>query len=178
MMHGKKRKDLLSHYEFREQIALAWLDPNTYWYSRQTKVKQNKAAKRSLASQSSSDTIKTRSSTQQEPSVKRAKRDTDISLHPHTGMLKHKLNHNVQHWARPRVFPKAKCALHYWASNIDDRSQIVFCSVCEVHLCTSCFEVYHTDEDLAEKKETLCAEFIEKRKINLSLAIDSETVYR
>ena len=57
MMHGKKRKDLLSHNEFREQVAFAWLDPNTYWYSRQAKVKQNKAAKRSLASQSSSDTI-------------------------------------------------------------------------------------------------------------------------
>ena len=91
-------------------------------------------------------------------------------------MLKRRLDHSVQHWARPRESPKAKCALHYWASSIEDRSQIVFCSVCEVHLCTFCFEIYHTDEDLAEKKETLCGEFIEKRKINLSFAVDSETV--
>ena len=30
LLHGRKKTELLTHYEFRKSIALAWIDPKTY----------------------------------------------------------------------------------------------------------------------------------------------------
>jgi hypothetical protein len=54
LSHGKKKKDLLSHYEFRCQITKAWLDPETHWKDRDNKKTANR--KRSIDSVASADT--------------------------------------------------------------------------------------------------------------------------
>jgi flagellar biosynthesis/type III secretory pathway M-ring protein FliF/YscJ len=33
-MMGKNKNEILTHYKFREQVALAWIDPKTYWPNR------------------------------------------------------------------------------------------------------------------------------------------------
>jgi flagellar biosynthesis/type III secretory pathway M-ring protein FliF/YscJ len=37
-MMGKKKSEILSHYKFREKIALAWIDPVKYWPDRKYKA--------------------------------------------------------------------------------------------------------------------------------------------
>ena len=34
IMNGKKKSECMSHNDFRRQIALAWIDPDTYWPDR------------------------------------------------------------------------------------------------------------------------------------------------
>jgi Transposase IS4 len=168
LMHGKKRNEILSHYEFREQIALAWLDPNEYWPDRYIKVLSQKRSFDSIAS--SVDTGRqTRSSKMQqhvEPVVKRAKKLTDASLNASEGALKCRLNHSIPHWPLPKKSKKAKCALHYWAAGVEDRAQIVKCSVCDVHLCVSCFQIYHTTHHLMDEKDNLFGKFLDKKMMS------------
>ena len=57
---GKKKKDLLSQYEFRKQIALAWIAPDTYDPCFADKDK--KEAKRKRKSTSPSHSIASNSS--------------------------------------------------------------------------------------------------------------------
>lgn len=91
--------------------------------------------------------------------LSKAPRVSDASLDPVSGSLKCRLQHNETfHWPTPRQRPKSKCSLHYWAARIADRSQIVRCSICKVHLCTACFEKFHVVPDIVLRKDELAEE--------------------
>jgi Transposase IS4 len=170
LMHNKKKKDLLTHYEFREQIIKAWLEPETYWLDHKTETQSNKKRKHSLFTTSSSSidaSMQTRQQTQvmqQAGDGKRAPKMTDESLDQVDGTLACRLQHNLPHWTQPKRTKRSKCCMHYWASGIEDRGQIVRCATCKVHLCTSCFEGFHTIEDLVAEKEKLGRQMTECKK--------------
>ena len=160
----EKKKNLLSHYEFRNKIALAWLDSKEHWPNRDVKSFVKKRSAASISSSIESER-QTRSSTKPtpEPMQKRAKKLTDYSLDPNEGALKCRLDHTVSHWPLPPCGKKVKCALHFWAAGIEDRAQIVKCSLCEVHLCVSCFQIFHVTHSLLDAKDNLFGEFIDKK---------------
>jgi hypothetical protein len=163
LMHGKKKNEILTHYEFRYEIVCAWLDPDTYWADRyNNKRKRDTSSSMGSRGTSGCDSRETRSSLANKKKIvndKQAPRVTNKALDPVKGALKDRLDHTKKHWPRPRKSLHVKCALHQWAG-IVDRSQILLCSHCRVHLCSSCFELFHTEEDLvgnyASKHEKCC----------------------
>jgi hypothetical protein len=163
MLHGKNRKDLLSHYEFRKQIILAWLEPETYWMDRDNASKSSKR-KRAVESISSKDTRQTRSSNDKSAGSQRATPFTDLTLNPATGALSCRLDHSGDgHWPTPKLLPRAKCALHYWSTCVEERRHVVLCTNCKVHLCTYCFRMFHTVEDLVGQKDRISDELLQKK---------------
>jgi hypothetical protein len=167
LSHGKKKKDLLSHYEFRCEIAKAWLDPETNWKNRDKKKPASR--KRSIDSVASAESGRqTRGSTNCAEDdagrrVTKAQRVSDISLEPRTGKLKGRLDITLGHWPTPKINLKAKCALHNWAAGIEEAGQIVCCSSCGVHLCTYCFQYFHTVENIVETKHDLMGDLIARK---------------
>ena len=52
---------------------------------------------------------------------------------------------------------RAKCCLHWWATErkMDIRSKVVCCASCLVPLCFDCFDLFHEEPALVEKKEII-----------------------
>jgi hypothetical protein len=132
ILNGKKKKDLLSHYEFRKQIALAWLDPETYWPERELNSK-GKKRNRSSESIGSDDTRHTRSGNIRSKSKKRFQ-VSNTSLALHTGMLGCRLDTELLHWPVASEAKRAKCALHYWAADLEEK-KILFCVKDAIFIC-------------------------------------------
>jgi hypothetical protein len=57
---------------------------------------------------------------------------------------------------------RPKCALHCWASGLEQTSNVYGCTFCGVTLCVECFRIFHTEksEDLVEKKKTYHDHFV------------------
>jgi Transposase IS4 len=159
---GKKKKDLLSHYEFRKAIALAWLDPDTYWANRYNDtVLENKGTKRKLDDMSTSTKATTRSSSK---NLKRPTAVTDKSLDPYVGLHACRLSRDPPHWPKPQQTKRTKCALHHWAADLEERPHVVMCSRCRVNLCVHCFETFHSVENIVGQKNKICNELLELKK--------------
>jgi hypothetical protein len=173
-MMGKKKKHLLSQYEFRKQIALAWIAPNTY-DPRFAKSEAKKCKRKlpspsqsisSISSQSRSAKLSPRTSPRgnleedvvDDPAV----RFTDSSL-AIGGSLSRRLRTDLKHQPALERKPKSKCQLHHWASHCVYRARILWCQDCQVHLCVGCFSIFHDVEDLVENKVKLGSLFQEQQ---------------
>jgi hypothetical protein len=90
----------------------------------------------------------------------------DSSLHPDKGGLRDRLNHYGNfHGPTPPKNKSARCALHCWFNrNWQVMQGVVCCRHCQVHLCIDCFELFHTERDLVQKKESLMTPIAEKYK--------------
>ena len=164
MLHSQQP---ISHLQFCKAIALAWLDPHNNW-PRHAKIhpkvteRTSRVLSESSVDCSSTTTITTRSSLKKRKPKTRARRFSDVSLHPVKGNLNDRL-HQVQHWPVAKTVSKAGvCQLHRWASGGSKRKRgntLFKCSYCEVTLCGRCFLPYHTVSDLQGIKETLRIEY-------------------
>jgi hypothetical protein len=102
---------------------------------------------------------------------------SDHSLLP-TGKLACRLDNCRQHLpmtAKAAGKPHAKCSLHRWAlgrAHDDVRNNLLFCSDCYVVLCVDCFSVFHTEEDIVNKKEDL------RKMMEKELLLKKEFVWR
>ena len=171
---GKKKQDILSHYEFRRQIALAWLDPETYWPERRFPKRKSdgdstQATKRTRLDDETVPTLTrvTRSSVNASAAVagtapteapklrKRASRLTNQSLHPTKGLFAMRLRIDPPHMPVAPVCGRPKCVLHKWSTEEIERSKVMLCSVCSIHLCIHCFRTFHVVPDIVEKKEDI-----------------------
>jgi Transposase IS4 len=129
-MWKKKKKSIMSHYEFRRQIALTWLlsgsDPSCQGTKRARTVSANDSECAS--------------------SYSKSKKVSDASLDPNNGSLCIRLDDD-QHFP---VIPTSKrpcCSLCRWVEqekDIKNRSGIVVCDKCQVSLCIDCFKPFHT----------------------------------
>ena len=153
-------KKAVSHYNYIKEIALAWVNPELYWPKkiRPTKRKakgeidSNKRKTRSAVRHLDTESVCTTSS--KAPNV------TNESLHPATGNLSCRLNNSVQHLPECPSVKRPICQLHRWARGRDAkevRGGIVKCSVCRIHLCISCYKVFHLEASIVEKKDEIAA---------------------
>ena len=88
----------MSHYEFRKQIALAWIDPTTYWKDRMKNNQQKKppttcsTETESRPSRKRSQSVSVASAQSIGGVKKRAIHVNDNTLCPRTGSLRHRLS--------------------------------------------------------------------------------------
>jgi len=132
----KKKTSLLSQYEFRSQIALAWLkgaqDTTGNQASEQTK-------KRKIYDDSTTSTRSTKSC-----------RVTDASLSPRNGALRSRLD-NDYHYPVPSAADRPCCSVCRWTASSRDekvRTNVFTCDRCNVSLCIGCFKPFHTIADV------------------------------
>jgi hypothetical protein len=163
LLHGKKKSSLLTHYQFREQICLALINPEEYETKRvnvdgqpQLKDPPQSTKKRKRKSESP-ERPTTRSIAKSMMDRKKSPKMTDRSLCPENGILRHRLDHTLEHWPIPKEAERSKCALHNWAGDVGYRAQVAYCKVCNVHLCLQCYKDFHTIRDIVKEKKNLAA---------------------
>lgn len=123
----------LSHYDFRKEIALAWIRPDLHNQKKTTKRKRIEP--RSIDTSEQTVSTSTRSATkklklhtpfvQNNITSKRATGFTDKTLHPVHGHLKIRLSEG-NHWPAQCQKTDARCQLHYWVTDKKTRSQLLF----------------------------------------------------
>lgn len=174
-MMGRKKKDLLSSYDFRTQIACAWIAPSTQDPCFASKDKREAKRKRKLASPSQSVASNSSQSAKLPPRksprmsladdivTATTHRLTDSSLAVGGYLSMVHLHADLTHRAFPERKPKSKCQLHCWASGCLYRARILWCPDCQVHLCDHCFSTFHDVNDLIKNKDKLGSLFCEQK---------------
>ena len=157
----------MSHYNFHKAIALAWIDPATYWPDRMKKTHMlqeqwmTETQTTSASSNSERNDVSTSSSNRSSWSHKRSvtssgsmqtngieatKKKHAIPMNnTQTGMLWHHLNvHRGAHMPKASENKEPKYTLHSWGANKKNCKQILKCGTCGIHLCIECFGKFHT----------------------------------
>jgi hypothetical protein len=148
-------KKLLSHYQFRKMIALAWINPSQFAEGN----KKNTKRKYSNDDISCARSTRSYSSARERcNSTQKGAYISDESLHPHHGALKIRLSGLYHHCpARPHA-KDPTCSLHRWASEdnaFKRRGNIMKCDCCNVNLCIDCFPLFHRIEDVKKLKSEI-----------------------
>ena len=156
-MHGLKP---MTHYHFREKVALAWLDEERFWpgrYSRRPKINTECKSRKTHVSATASSARVTRSvasSTNTSVTLKSCKALNQNSLENGTFDQRLILSDEFTHLPTPAVSKHSECQLHKWADK-RTRKQIAYCSDCNVCLCIQCYKAFHTVLDLRRVKNDL-----------------------
>ena len=159
-------KTPMSHYKFREAIGLALIDPTKYWPDRmankkrktspitETETNQRTQRKRVVPSSLEAPQQPSGCSSASSTMKKRATPVTDITLCPRTGVLRDRLRvQRGAHMPLPSDSKEAQCAMHRWATKEKKRSQILKCATCQIHLCSECYKLFHTVEEVAQLRQ-------------------------
>ena len=162
------KSKLISHYEFRKDISLGLIDPDTYM-----KLNGGVAVGEEVSDISVSDISTNTSSTRRTGISTRSSKPekapyvNDASLNPLHGKLKIRLDHTQEHFPNDDVRQTYTlcCALHRWASSDgrQKRERVEVCTSCKVALCMSCFRKFHVVEDVTKLK-TLVQRVIDSEK--------------
>lgn len=166
--HQMHNLEYISHYRFREQLFLAWMDSDQYWPTRYSTRKRFKKASASVegsamkrgkqessASLSSLSTRMTRSSTSSlVPNSGGKKHCTTLTLgNLESGLFGKRLilNEVCTHFPLPVRSKHSECQLHKMF-NKRTRKQVMLCPDCNLTLCILCFKPFHTVDDLNKIK--------------------------
>jgi hypothetical protein len=127
-MWKKNKKSLMSHYEFRRQIALAWLlvEGETWSASKQI---------RTISDMSTATT-----------SSNKSRKVSAASLDPNNGTLRMRLDDD-QHFPVISTNKRPCCSLCHWVKEEKDTKNhlgIVACDKFRVSFCINCFKPFHT----------------------------------
>ena len=160
LMHQLKP---ISHYRYREMVALAWINPDKYWPNRYGKQRSDAGTTRSVSTCSSSQTpstgistlssgsstITTRSSKNKNVHKKRklARVFTENALDDGKFDLRLSLSAEAPHLCMPVHSKHSICQLHNWAGK-RTRKQLLYCPDCRICLCVYCYKVFHTVANL------------------------------
>jgi Transposase IS4 len=191
MESGIPRREWMSHYEFRKQIALAWVskDEPSLKQRRKANLPENlpKVAGKRKEAPIPSSARRTRTKVATDRAVKqtpasitavdKAAKDSsskkgkacavsDASLNSSNGPFARRLDRDAGHWLT-EVPNRPKCALHRWAcgNEMSYRLNVFACSFCMVNLCIDCFRIFHTEPgpSMIQSKEKFAAHFESKR---------------
>lgn len=169
----KKKSELISHYEFRKQIALALICPKLHGGKRSDENNEDErttasatTTERPTKKQKTNTTFTTRQQLAQNTKSKRSVRVNDKTLDPINGDLACRLNHDLDHFPDNNYDNKqsanAKCALHRWYNrDIQKKDNILICSTCQVALCKYCYKAFHKEHDI-ERLRAHVAKMCEK----------------
>jgi len=145
----KKRR---SHLEFRKDLAIAWIDPEYFWrYLESNKVPHKRKSAEEAISPITLD------SAIQSIAKRRCTAITELSLDPNNGSLKCRLSRNgIDHMHDKPLNGKdsTRCQLHRWLG-FEYCKYVSFCRACNVHLCVSCYRLFHTEIDIVGQKTEL-----------------------
>jgi hypothetical protein len=146
---GTPKKNILTQFEFRRSIALAWMKPDEYWLTTGTKQAETSSA------------VKKRKRASPRNKAVRAIYLNDTALNAETGKLKGRVNHHgLIHLPVPPTAIKPICACHRWAGNRKlpkVAAQILLCKACKIHLCLDCFDKFHTEVDVTALRRSVLA---------------------
>ena len=113
---------------------------------------------------------------------------SDNNLHPSTGSLIMRLLFGVlfHHLPSDIIIQKSPyCKLHIWSGVKQCRKKIIECSTCNITLCHTCYNVFHTSHDICASKNDLkkCLGFIDDSQIgdnnddtNISISVSGAIV--
>ena len=149
-------KCAVSHYDYIKEIALAWINQDIYWPKKIINIKRKAPIDDGKRKTRASRALRTESISS---SSSKATPFNDKTLHPR-GKLNCRLNTSVQHFPECSTISRPQCQLHRWARNREGkevRGAILTCSICRVHLCISCFKIFHTEAYIVSKKEDIAA---------------------
>ena len=137
----KKKSELISHYEFRKQIALALICPKLHGGKRSDENNEDErtsasatTTERPTKKQKTNTTFTTRQQLAQNTKSKRSVGVNDKTLDPINGDLACRLNHDLDHFPDNNYDNKqsanAKCAMHRWYNrDIQKKDNILICTV-------------------------------------------------
>ena len=163
LIHGRQKKDLISHHDFRRAIAIYWINEE---YSKRTRVSEGTIVigwkcKKSQGSRGESSTVSTLT---QDTITKKKKACavTDSSLCPERGALKTRLNSALDH-IPDEAKPNARCGLHRWL-NVETQKAISYCIGCNVNLCHQCYRYVYKTHDIVACKLALTTKYYKMHK--------------
>ena len=146
---------LLSHYEFRKMIALAWINPSQFAGGDKKNLKRKCGDDNISSARSTQSSI---SSSESCNSVKKGAYISDESLHPYHGALKIRLSGLYHHCPAHPYAKDPTCSLHWWAADDNAykrRGNIMRCDCCNVNLCIDCFPLFHRIKDVKRLKSEI-----------------------
>jgi hypothetical protein len=153
----KKQKNVMSQYEFRYNIVMAW-----FGCLPDQQFSENK--KKRTWDEFSSITSATAASSQ-----KRAKHVNDKSLDPISGSLRDRLGTDF-HYIIESESKDPSCSVCRWAmsteSKRDDRVRgkcIGTCDKCGINICMKCFKIFHTIGNVKKLRAEVCTHLNRKK---------------
>ena len=152
-------KQAVSHYDYIKQVALAWINQEEYWPKKQKVASRKRPTQEPIRVTRGRKKLDTGSMSVSSNNSK-CHGIKNESLHPTNGKYSCRLNMSVQHFPEGPKTKRARCALHKWSRDQQGPevfSSVVLCSVCRVHLCLSCYKLFHTEADIIGKKECIAA---------------------
>ena len=149
-------------YEFRKAIAEYWINPELI-----SSEISSSGKKRSINElfDSSNDSCSVSGVTNPflspAPSLaseqtieSKSARISDSSLDERKGLLRKRLDTLLDHLPEPARKAKPRCGLHHWL-NKRKEAKIAFCPTCRVHLCLTCYGMFHRIGPLVSMKTKL-----------------------
>ena len=136
--YGRDKNNLMSHHDFRMEIALYWINPEECDQQRKSEAPYDVKRKSSSTSTILSVTVESSIAYNQNKRVKTGLRHvTDESLCPTTGSLKCRLDPAVDH-IPDEANGRARCRLHWWGG-VETQKKILACPGCGVSFCVKCY---------------------------------------
>ena len=153
LSQGVEKRNILSQYEFRKAIALAWIDPKSYWKST--------SKKRSADTLNETVGVNTRNK-----KIKKSKATciTDDSFGPN-GNMKDRMSRAVDHDLE-LCTKHSRCAIHRWATDrkVSLHTNVFFCPGCNICVCIECHKLLRHEKDILGMKKELCCKFTNEMK--------------
>ena len=136
----------MKHYDYQTKITCACLD-KLYFDTDEKQIPQwNSVSSMTSMSTNTGNTNK-------------ISRMSKHSLNPLNGSLKHILNSAPPYWRTKSSNEYHYCQLYYWATGNHTYQNMVLYKECNVVLCMDgCYERFHIDWDLVEKKSVATSE--------------------
>jgi len=173
-LEGVNPNHLLTHYEFRKDFALHWINPQRSRYDMTSPATATRTAN---SERGRSASASTRSSPRRKqprllfaspnsavstltlpttlntgtPSTSTTVSDASLDVN---GQLNCRLNRTLDHLPQPAE-DNRRCALHMWCEKMRVESTLLYCKSCHVTHCSECYRLFHIKADLVEKKKEI-----------------------
>ena len=175
---GVDKKNLLSQYQFRKEIALYWINPSLFqrdYHRLSTPTSRSGTATTAIGTASSTATRTSPRTHKKRKLIYSPTNSTissltgissptttattvnDRSLHVN-GKLNCRLIRTYDH-SPVQCKQNVQCQLHKWCSSSKQKmrveTQLCYCPTCNVNLCLECYRPFHTETDIVEKKSVI-----------------------
>jgi hypothetical protein len=164
---GVPEKNILSQHDFRKAIALAWINPEQHYQTRNVRKPATGSTPASAQAMMGSD--KKDRSMRRKTKKTRTKQFTDKLVALNGRLSCTWLNTALNHLPVPGG-AKLRCSMHCWLG-IETQKDLSKCEACNVCLCIKCYKCFHMAPDLAGMKDEL-REFYENKENEKKTAMD------